>query len=247
MGDRDAIENIEIDSYPPKNTQYQELYLSSDNKLSESCPTESGESTYISRGDGATKAHFDITFDEKTVLLGLPKAVVHMSCPDHDDFYTYVKLQKLDRDGNLLAHQTIPRNRAWAATQAEIAEKDRTSLLLHNGSMGILRASHRKIDESRNPGGHPNWPFHPHDVEEKLTPGEIVKLDIGIWTMGVVYHPGEVLRVEFSGEETRNHELRHFTTKWPAESTLNKGTHKIHFGGEYASKIILPVVELEGI
>ncbi|KAM0789203.1 hypothetical protein ACM66B_000048 [Microbotryomycetes sp. NB124-2] len=244
FGDREAIENVELDAFPPKQTQYKEFYLAHDGKLSETKPEQSGVASYISRGEGSGDVSFDIKFDKKTTLLGIPKAEVFMSCKDHDDFYTHVTLKKLDENGKILAHQTIPRERGWAKTQAEIAEKDRTALLLHHGSMGILRASHRKYDPSRNVCGIENWLFHPHEVEEKVTPGDIVKLDIGIWAAGVVFYPGESLRVEFTGTGMRNHELRHFTTKWPAESTWNHGTHNVHFGGEYPSKVILPFVEL---
>ncbi|KAK4057265.1 hypothetical protein OIO90_001762 [Microbotryomycetes sp. JL221] len=244
FGDRDAIDGIELDNFPPSQTQYKELFFDHDGKLSESAPEKPGCVSYLSRGEGAGTVGFDVKFDKKTTLLGIPKCEVWMSCKDHDDFYTHVTLKKLDENGNVLAHQTIPRERAWAKTQAEIEPKDRTSLLLHHGSMGILRASHRKFDPSKNVCGHPNWLFHPHDEEEKITPGDIVKLDIGIWAAGVVFYPGESLRVEFMGEGQRNHELRHFTTKWPAESTLNHGTHNVFFGGEYPSKVILPFVEL---
>jgi hypothetical protein len=64
-----------------------------------------------------------------------------------------------------------------------IPENERASLNLHLGSVGALRASHRAFDPERSI--HEQFPFHPHDKEEKITPGEVVKLDIGIWSMGV--------------------------------------------------------------
>ncbi|KAK8070561.1 hypothetical protein PG997_010764 [Apiospora hydei] len=74
-------------------------------------------------------------------------------------------------------------------------------------------------------------------TEEKIQPlGTVVKLDIGIWAMGIEYEAGESLRVVVSG---RNKAVNNFGT---SEWVDNKGTHKVHFGGEYASHVILPFV-----
>ncbi|SCZ87303.1 BZ3500_MvSof-1268-A1-R1_Chr2-2g04769 [Microbotryum saponariae] len=241
-GDRDAIENIPIPDFPLPDTEYREFFLAEDGKLASASPEKASTVSYVSRGEGKSVVNFDLKFNEKTQLVGIPKAIVHMSTDDHDDMNVYITLKKLDKDGNQLMHMTIPRERALTSSHAEIAEKDRTSLLLHPGSLGVLRASHRHIDASKNI--HPNWPWHPHTFEEKLERGQIVKLEIGIWAMGWQYDAGESLRVEICGGHDMNHEIRHFTTKFPAESTLNKGVHKVHFGGEYASKVILPFVSI---
>ncbi|GAA5931724.1 hypothetical protein JCM3775_000024 [Rhodotorula graminis] len=242
-GDRDAIENIPIADFPLPDTDYRDLYLGEDGKLVESAPPEAASSvSYLSRGEGKDVVAFDIHFDEPTQLVGIPKAVVYMSTDDHDDMNVYVTLKKLDKDGNTLQHMTVPRARALAPSQADIAPKDRTSLLLHPGSLGVLRASHRDIDERKNV--HPNWPWHPHSHEDKLAPGEVVRLEIGIWAMGWQYDAGEGLRVEIGGGHDMNHEIRHFTTRFPPESTLNKGRHVVHFGAQYPSKVILPFVRI---
>ena len=78
----------------------------------------------------------------------------------------------------------------------EIPEKQRASLNLHQGSMGILRASQRAVDETRSI--HPQFPFHPHEKQEKVPPGTIVKLEIGIWAMGVDFDAGESISLRVS-------------------------------------------------
>jgi hypothetical protein len=62
--------------------------------------------------------------------------------------------------------------------------------------VGILRASHREIDSSRSI--HPQFPFHPHKWQDKVSPGTIVKLEIGIWAMGVDFDEGESISVRVS-------------------------------------------------
>ncbi|KAK4057184.1 hypothetical protein OIO90_001679 [Microbotryomycetes sp. JL221] len=245
FGDRDPINNVQLDNFPPSQTQYKDFYFDHKGTLSDSVPETSGCVSYLSNGPEANSVSFDIQFNKKTILLGISKCQVWMSCQDQDDFYTFVTLKKLDEQGKILAHQTIPRDRGWVQTQSEIEPQDRTNLLLHYGSMGILRASRRKFDPNQNVCGHPNWPLHSHDEEQKVNPGDIVKLDIGIWVTSVVFYPGESLRVELKGEHKSNEELDVFTKKRPDESTLNHGTHNVFFGGQYPSKVVLPFVELE--
>jgi uncharacterized protein len=53
--------------------------------------------------------------------------------------------------------------------------------------LGWLRASHRKLDRKRNL---PYRPWHSHDEEWPLTPGEPVEVDIEIWPTSIVVPPG---------------------------------------------------------
>ncbi|KAK5718432.1 hypothetical protein LTR15_008159 [Elasticomyces elasticus] len=62
----------------------------------------------------------------------------------------------------------------------------------------ILRASHRAFDPKKSI--HPQFPFHPHENEEKVKPGEVVKLEIGIWAMGNDFDAGESISVQISGQ-----------------------------------------------
>lgn len=52
---------------------------------------------------------------------------------------------------------------------------------MHLGSNGILHASHIACYLQRSI--HESFPLHPYDKEEKVTSGEIVRLEIGIWAM----------------------------------------------------------------
>lgn len=165
FGDRDAIDDVVLDTFPPTNTEYKTFYFSDNGKLAvDKTPSTPQMVSYESRNmeDGVT---FTIKFEQDCRLVGIPKAYVHMSCPDKDDFHTFIQVLKLDKDGNQLLHRTVPKSHAWVPTIAEIEPKDRTGLLLWHGSFGILKASHRNIDRSKS--WHENVPFHPHDREEK--------------------------------------------------------------------------------
>ena len=110
--------------------------------------------------------------------------------------------------------------------------------MIYYGPTGILRASHRKIDESKSL--HPQYPFHTHEEVQKITPGEIVKLEIGLWAMGVDFESGEGISVQVSGEYPL---VQEFGPRKKLElEERNKGTHQVHIGGEYSSHIVLPFV-----
>ena len=95
-GDREPICNVPIPDYPVPNTDYKEFYLAPNGGLSAEPVKEAGMASYLSRGEGANSATFDIKFDKKTQLIGLPKIFLHMSCDDHDDMNVFVVLKKLD-------------------------------------------------------------------------------------------------------------------------------------------------------
>lgn len=100
-GDRDPISNVVIPDYPVPNTDYRTFHLGGNGQLSTSPVKEVGSSSYLSRGEGANSATFDIKFDKKTTLIGLPKIFLHMSCDDHDDMNIFVVLKKLDGESSL--------------------------------------------------------------------------------------------------------------------------------------------------
>jgi hypothetical protein len=155
----------------------------------------------------------------------------------------YVLLRKLDCKGNALMNLNIP----WSSIADQGASKDRidempkrnvNNLMFHVGSLGILRASRRAIDAKKSI--HENYPFHPHDKDEFLEPGEIVKLEVGIWAMDVEYEVGESIRVEVQwnspllrGEFEPDNQFLGLTLK---------GTHRVHIGGEYPSHVVLPFI-----
>jgi hypothetical protein len=141
-------------------------------------------------------AEFNYIFQKPSRLIGLPKAVLYMSCKDRDDFTLFVILRKQDKNGKDLMHLNFPFNATPVKSIDDIPEAEQASLNLHLGSVGILRASHREIDPARSI--HPQFPFHPRERQQKVTPGTIVKLEIGIWAMGVDFEAGETISIRVS-------------------------------------------------
>ena len=64
--------------------------------------------------------------------------------------------------------------------------------------LGWLRASHRKLDPKMS---RPYRPWHTHDEEWPLKPGEPVELDIEIWPTCIVVPPGYRLALTVRGKD----------------------------------------------
>jgi predicted acyl esterase len=64
--------------------------------------------------------------------------------------------------------------------------------------LGWLRASHRKLDAKKTL---PYRPWHTHDEEWPLQPGQAVELDVEIWPTSIVVPPGYRLALSIRGKD----------------------------------------------
>ena len=64
--------------------------------------------------------------------------------------------------------------------------------------LGWLRASHRKLDAELS---RPYRPWHTHDEERPLNPGEPVEIDVEIWPTSIVVPPGYTLALTVRGKD----------------------------------------------
>ncbi len=64
--------------------------------------------------------------------------------------------------------------------------------------LGWLRASHRKLDPKLSK---PWRPWHTHDEQQPLKPGEPVEVDVEIWPTSIVVPPGYRLALTVSGRD----------------------------------------------
>ena len=123
-------------------------------------------------------------------------------------------------------------------------------------AQGWLRASHRKLDERRST----EWrPYHTHDEEQPLVPGEVYELEIEVWPTSVVVpagyrlalsvrgtdyeYPGDVdgglesMKDPFTGVGPFKHDA---AEDRPPE--VYGGDVTIHTGRERPSSVLLPVI-----
>jgi len=181
--------------------------------------------------------HFKYTFQTRSYLLGSSKAVLYISCDDFDDMDVCTQIRKADKDGKILWSYNVP-----LKDLAKMGmEKDKIPVvnpMIYLGPTGNLRASHRALDKELTK---PHWPVHDHRVEERIKPGEVIKLEIGLWPTGMIFSEGESLIFKVSGHWMTLAEYPHLRGEF---KTINKGKHHVHFGGHTDSHIILPFVEV---
>jgi hypothetical protein len=148
----------------------------------------------------------------------------------------YVILRKLDKDGQAMLNLNLPWDAVPISKFSDMKPQECINLVLYFGPVGMLRASHRAIDDTKSL--HPLYPFHPHAHEDKIVPGEIVELQIGIWAMGIAFEAGESIQLRVMGQRPRLHEFSNDSDKG-----LNRGKHYIHIGPQYPSHVTLPFID----
>lgn len=155
------LENVIVEDFPVSKTQYRKAFLHPDGELSfDTLPKEAQYASYNSQIP-QDFVSFRYTFGMKMSILGMSKAMLHMSCPDHDDMDIFVLLRKLSATGDAMLALNIPWKGIPISTISEIPEDKQTEVILYAEPTGILRASMRAIDWSRST--HENWPYHPMD------------------------------------------------------------------------------------
>ena len=221
---------VAADEFPPNEVVSTKYYLNAASRvLSTEAPINEVAADYdVDSNPNAVS--FIVQFDRETVLVGYPKAHLWVEARGADDMDLFVLVQKLDAYGTPLQQFTVPNQSA--------AVHDRTdhgaSILRYKGSDGRLRVSARHLDVTLSTD---DVPAHTFDRIEKLSPGEIVDIEIDLLPIGLVFYPGEQLRFIVSSRNllgTLMPAIREYTG-------ANSGQHVIHTGGEHASYLQLPI------
>jgi predicted acyl esterase len=198
--------------FPIARTQYKKIYLdaASSSMTWEQVPYES-KAKYDPVSGETT---FDIKFTEDIELIGYPMLHAWFECEGHDDMDVFINIQKLDEEGNFLPTTVLGEP--------------------HPGTWGRARVSRRELDPKLSTK---YQPVQAHLKDEKLSPGEIVPIDIEIVPICRFWHKGQQLRLQIAGRYIREGWFEPFF--W---DTDNKGTHVIHTGGKYDSYLQIPVI-----
>ena len=163
--------------WPLARTQWTRFYLDARERGLTSEPANATATlSYDTRGDGLT--FLDAPMREDTEITGPAAAKLFVSSSTSDaDIFLVLRL--FDPQGREVVF---------------IGTNDpRTPIAL-----GWLRASQRKIDPTRSL---PYRPWHSHDEEWPLLPGEPVELDIEIWPTCIVVPPGYRLGLTVRGKD----------------------------------------------
>ncbi len=216
--------------FPPQDVTYTKHYLDGGSRtLTAEPPADEATVSYDSESRSASVS-FAIRFAEETTMVGYPKARLWVEAESADDMDLFVLVQKLDANGTPLQQFNVPND---GALMQDLTERG-ASVLRYKGSNGRLRVSMRHLDEALTTDA---VPAHSFDRVEKLSPGEIVDVEIDLFPVGLVFYPGEQLRFIISAQNALGPIMPGTRDYLPH----NTGKHVIHTGGDHASYLQLPI------
>jgi len=163
--------------WPLARTQWTKYFLQPDGKgLSPDTPKQAATLSYETTGEGLT---FSTPPMKKDLEITGPVAAKLWVSSETTDADLFLVLRVFDPQGKEVTF---------------IGSNDpRTPV-----GLGWLRASHRKLDPKLST---PYTPWHTHDEERPLKPGEPVELDIEIWPTSIVVPPGYRLALTVRGRD----------------------------------------------
>jgi uncharacterized protein len=224
--------------WPLARTQWTRFYLApNDRSLSREEPKGTATLAYATTGDGLTFLTPPVT--QEIEITGPVAAKLFVSS-DTRDADLFLVLRVFDPAGKEVVF---------------VGSNDpRTPV-----GLGWLRASQRKLDPAKS---RPYRPWHPHDEEWPLTPGEPVELDIEIWPTSIVVPPGYRIGLTVRGKDYEydgtDAALPHatypmkgvgpFTHTDPRDRPpeVFGGTNTLHFGPGMAPYLLLPIIPASG-
>lgn len=213
------------ENFPLPNTNYQALYLNnSDMSLNDQSISTDTVASYNSESN-EDELRYTYTFNKDTELVGNMKLKLWVAAEEADDLDLFAGIKKLDRRGN------------------EVHFPDFNHIEKGQVATGWLRASHRELDETKSTIAQP---WHTHEHEHKVSPNEIVPVEIELLPSGTLFKKGESQVVVVKGNEIikgNSTPLPNMKTRYEHEDTVNKGNHLIYTGGDYDSHLIIPVSE----
>jgi len=163
--------------WPLARTQWTKFYIHpGDMTLSQSAQSAAGSVTYAGMSEGVT--FLSEPLEQETEMTGPIAAKLWVSSASEDaDLFLVVRaftpdLKEVTFQGALDPHTPI--------------------------AQGWLRCSHRKLDAKLTL---PYRPYHAHDEEQKLTPGEVYEVDVEVWPTCIVLPKGYRLALSVRGTD----------------------------------------------
>jgi predicted acyl esterase len=136
-----------------------------------------------------------------------------VSAEQTDDMNIFVVVKKMDSQGNEIYFS------GYNGNPHDVVAK------------GWLRVSHREMDQTRSSI---EMPYHLHKYLLKITPNEVVPVNIEIWPSSTMFEKGSYLQLVLMGQEP----IEYNTFKH--KNSVNRGFHRVYTGGFYDSYLLIP-------
>ena len=230
-GHQDIVDQPE-QAFPPIGVRGEELYLNASTGRLESSLSHKEAVAEYNLNSKQPYVDFIYIFERDTDIIGFPSLTVWVAVDGNNDGDLYVQIQKLDKKGRQLFHQTsdigMPISRKLLPLIFKAGVK-RAELLFFGGTDGMLRLSRRGIAQVSQD----NYTELALDAESKIFDKQIVEAQIPLQPIAMRWHKGEQLRLRISSNPLKPPALPGL----PRPATLGGDKHLIHTGGKYASKL----------
>ncbi|MEL6161053.1 MAG: CocE/NonD family hydrolase [Cyanobacteria bacterium J06627_32] len=217
---RDVVKEVRWeDAWPLTQTESTPLFLQPNQKLGTEEAIHSDEVTY----DGASgKAEFEYAFPEDTEVTGYIKLKVWLeargsstrdSAPN--DLVMCCFVDKRDKSGKSVRFYGAVGQRDDMVTRG----------------YGCASRRELNIEESS--------PLHPvllGTKDEFLSPGDVVPVEIAFCPSSTFFAKGERLRLIVSARDIVHAPI------FKKDTSVNRGRHVLHFGGQYDSHLLIPKI-----
>ncbi|MEV7085559.1 CocE/NonD family hydrolase [Streptomyces sp. NPDC093085] len=235
-GHKDVVDRAEA-HFPPARMTPVDFFLDArDHGLSAAPAAAESAASYV-LADDRPQVDFVRRFDTDTEIAGVPLLTLWVSAEGHDDLDLYAYVEKLDAQGHQLWHQTVdlglPAGRSWMPLLHRRGVRQ-VAAAFYGGPDGVLRVSRRGLAPD-SPVERPELDLR---QERKITPGDIVEVDIPLWPVAMRWHAGEQLRLRLSGRSLLPALLPNLTAD-PVQPGVR---HTVHTGGRHPSRLRLPVL-----
>ena len=253
-GGTDTLDRVETE-FPLDRTDFRRLYLKSNpESLSWSKPDHASQASYAVDGQPASAA-FDFTFDQEVEITGYMNLKLWVEADGADEMDLAVSVLKLGADGQPRTSNTS----GGSSFDAIVAR-------------GFLRVSLREIDPELSTPSEPYLTYrHPQKLKSgeivpvevglwpiaiRFQPGETLQLTIAAFKAfafpvqfgavpipipadGTTFERGAKVALRFLGGAPDPSAASYAV---PIPESLNRGHHILHFGGQYDSHLVLPII-----
>ena len=201
------------DEWPIARTRYEKLYVDGTTGTLVENPVEAEASARYPAAGGC--AIFTYTFDEPTDVIGYPVANLWIEVVDGQDADLFLRLDKLDADGQF---QGVINIEGLRVSHREVDEQQSTEFMVYH--------THRQ-EQLLEPGERVPVRIGIAPIAVRFRAGEQLRLQ---------------LAGDMNGDEPSPPELAMASQMFVPPISRNMGTHIVHSGGTYDSYLVLPII-----
>ncbi len=219
-----AVGEIRSDGFPLGQTQFTDIYATDGNRLVwGQDAVEPGSATWI---NGSHRQAYSYQAGVNT-----GGEVSSPTGPDEVELSSFAFDQPTAIAGPIMAHLSVSTLAPDTELFVQLLDRSPDGTLLYL-NRGMLRASHRAIDEAesqKTADGQIYRPYRPHQRTEDVPPGQETDYLIDVFPVGHVFLPGHKLVIKVHAPPLDDNDYTYIPKTLPGQNTLYFGPGKTHF------------------